>query len=92
MYENINDHEVFKKVIEMQDKALLQKANKIQLTEIQIDIRNNFTRKIQFDGAIEMHEGRLSEMESELEKFKQKVEDLKYSLMIEINNSVRRVK
>ena len=76
----------------MQDKALLQKANKIQLTEIQIDIRNNFTRKIQFDGAIEMHERRLSEMESELEKFKQKVEDLKYSLMIEINNSVRRVK
>jgi hypothetical protein len=30
-------------------------------------------------------------METELEKFKQKVEDLKYTLMFEINNSVRRM-
>lgn len=43
----------------MQDKALLQKANKLQLTEIQIDMRNSYARKTEFEGSVEMYEGRL---------------------------------
>jgi hypothetical protein len=41
------------------DSNLIQKANKTQLAEQDIYVRNNFATKAAFDGVTEIHAGRL---------------------------------
>ena len=85
-----SEHLIFKRLLEKQDASLLLKANKTTLVEHEISVRKNYAKRIEFEVVTDQHGERIYETEIEVDKFNSKLDDLKYTLIHEINNSVRR--